>query len=339
MSTENTSKECIRVMQKLLDIMRAGPELVVFMDRFLTNIQKCDRRVLMCDAVNSLFTEECFFTTKNLELFKNNIKIIAPPKLIQEKEVSSDRISFYPFKILGCGGFSTVHLGTLKNDSQNTKIAVKITESSLNEFMLEISAMCKLSHQNILPILGYNLENKMILTEYMEKGSLHDVCCFKNVPTTNHLYKYIFEVIQGLQFIHDNKFIHRDLSIRNVFVDENNSCKIGDFGFAVHVGNAGQFRSQGSRLETYHSSPESFYEQKFSYASDIFSLGILILEIMLSPAKITNPLLLRLPNVTIPKPKRCPDNLYRIIQSSLDINPQRRPTIKDFNVLIKSLLE
>lgn len=80
---------------------------------------------------------------------------------------------------MGCGGFSTVHLGTLKNDSQNTKIAVKITESSLNEFMLEISAMCKLSHQNILPILGYNLENKIILTEYMENGSLHDVCCFK----------------------------------------------------------------------------------------------------------------------------------------------------------------
>lgn len=78
--------------------------------------------------------------------------------------------------ILGRGGFGAVFLGKLTRDNQRKTVAVKAIQNPLLDIMSEIFAMSKLSHPNILPIIGFNFEKRLIITEYMENGNLHNVC-------------------------------------------------------------------------------------------------------------------------------------------------------------------
>lgn len=95
---------------------------------------------------------------------------------MHDLEVPIENIKLYYFKVLGEGKFSVVILGDIVKNNKYSRVAAKMVKQKFDGIFSEISNMSKLSHLNILPIVGCNVENGIILTEVMEKGNLLNVC-------------------------------------------------------------------------------------------------------------------------------------------------------------------
>ncbi|XP_048491146.1 G-type lectin S-receptor-like serine/threonine-protein kinase At1g11300 isoform X2 [Beta vulgaris subsp. vulgaris] len=197
---------------------------------------------------------------------------------------------FQEINKLGRGGFGTVYKGRLED---NQEIAVKrLSKASgqgLQEFMNEVLVISKLQHINLIKLLGCCVEGeeKMLVYEFMPNNSL-DALLFD--PAHQKLLDWkkrrniILGTCRGLLYLHRDsrlRIIHRDLKASNILLDENLNPKISDFGMARIVG-GNQDQADTKRIVgTYgYMSPEYAMEGRFSEKSDVFSLGVLLLEIV-----------------------------------------------------------
>ncbi|XP_058073041.1 receptor-like serine/threonine-protein kinase SD1-6 isoform X3 [Magnolia sinica] len=205
--------------------------------------------------------------------------------------------NFSPANKLGQGGFGPVYKGKL-HDGQ--EIAVKrLSRSSgqgLEEFKNEIILIAKLQHMNLVRLLGCCIEGeeKILLYEYMPNKSL-DFLLFD--PTQGKLLDWgkrihiIDGIAQGLLYLHKYsrlRVIHRDLKASNILLDGEMNPKISDFGMARIFGRNESEANTNRVVGTYgYMSPEYAMEGLFSEKSDVFSFGVLLLEIV-SGKKNTN---------------------------------------------------
>ncbi|XP_022717381.1 G-type lectin S-receptor-like serine/threonine-protein kinase At4g27290 [Durio zibethinus] len=191
---------------------------------------------------------------------------------------------------LGEGGFGSVYRGNLLDGQE---IAVKrLSRSSrqgLNEFKTEVKLIAKLQHRNLVKLLGCCIcgEEKMLVYEYMPNKSL-DFFIFDKTrsklldwPIRFHI---ICGVVRGLLYLHQDsrlRIVHRDLKSSNVLLDSVMNPKISDFGLARTFG-GDQTEGNTSRVVgTYgYMAPEYAFDGQFSLKSDVFSFGILVLEII-----------------------------------------------------------
>nr|KYP44605.1 Putative serine/threonine-protein kinase receptor [Cajanus cajan] len=191
---------------------------------------------------------------------------------------------------IGEGGFGSVYKGVLMDGQE---IAVKtLSRSSWQgeiEFINEVKLIAKLQHRNLVKLLGCFIQGqeKMLIYEYMASGSL-DSFIFDDTkskllgwPQRLHI---ICGIARGLMYLHQDsrlRVIHRDLKASNVLLDENLSPKISDFGLA-RVFKGDQIEGNTSRVVgTYgYMAPEYATDGLFSVKSDVFSFGILVLEIV-----------------------------------------------------------
>ncbi|PON79924.1 S-receptor-like serine/threonine-protein kinase [Trema orientale] len=191
---------------------------------------------------------------------------------------------------LGQGGFGPVHEGQLSNGQ---KIAVKrLSHSSgqgLEEFKNEITLIAKLQHRNLVKLLGFCIhrEEKMLIYEYMPNKSL-DSFIFDQTRRSCLDWRTRFDIIigvaRGLLYLHQDsrlRIIHRDLKASNVLLDGEMTPKISDFGMA-RIFKGDQIQDKTNRVVgTYgYMSPEYAVFGKFSTKSDVFSFGVLLLEIV-----------------------------------------------------------
>ncbi|KAL3612716.1 hypothetical protein D5086_003736, partial [Populus alba] len=245
------------------------------------------RRRLREKYLNELLTLDSTNDTLELENDGNkghNLKVYSAATIMAATN------SFSADNKLGQGGFGPVYKGKLPDGRE---IAVKrLSRSSgqgLVEFKNELILIAKLQHMNLVRLLGCCIqgEEKMLVYEYMPNKSL-DSFIFDESKRELLDWKKRFEIIegiaQGLLYLHKYsrlRIIHRDLKAGNILLDENLNPKISDFGMARIFkindleGNTNQI--VGTRG---YMSPEYVMEGIFSVKSDVFSFGVLLLEIV-----------------------------------------------------------
>ncbi|KAL0012009.1 hypothetical protein SO802_007117 [Lithocarpus litseifolius] len=198
---------------------------------------------------------------------------------------------------LGKGGFGIVYKGNLLNEQ---KIAVKrLSKNSQQgdlEFKNEVLLVAKLQHRNLVRLLGFCLEGneRLLIYEFVPNRSL-DYYIFDPMKRA-HInwewrYKIIRGIARGLLYLHEDsrlRIIHRDLKASNILLDAEMNPKISDFGMA-RMFVLDQIEGNTNRIVgTYgYMAPEYAMLGQFSIKSDVFSFGVLILEV-LSGQKITH---------------------------------------------------
>ncbi|XP_059436899.1 G-type lectin S-receptor-like serine/threonine-protein kinase RKS1 [Corylus avellana] len=198
--------------------------------------------------------------------------------------------NFSPSKRLGQGGFGPVYKGQLANGQE---IAVKTLSRSskqgTEEFKNEVKLIAKLQHRNLVRLFGccIHKEEKMLMYEYMPNKSL-DLFIFDEIRRKLLDWRKRFDIISGIArgvlYLHQDsglKIIHRDLKASNVLLDSVMNPKISDFGLARMFGDDQEEASTRKVVGTYgYMSPEYAMEGLYSMKSDVFSYGVLTLEII-----------------------------------------------------------
>uniref|UniRef100_A0A803QIN3 Receptor-like serine/threonine-protein kinase n=1 Tax=Cannabis sativa TaxID=3483 RepID=A0A803QIN3_CANSA len=198
--------------------------------------------------------------------------------------------NFSDLNKLGQGGFGPVYKGKFPGGQE---IAIKRLSSGsgqgLEEFKNEVMLIAKLQHRNLVRLLGYCVEGeeKLLLYEYMPNKSL-DSFIFDRTLSVLLNWELRFDIIlgiaRGLVYLHHDsrlRIIHRDLKTSNVLLDEEMNPKISDFGLARIFGGKQTEGSTTRVVGTYgYMSPEYALDGFFSIKSDVFSFGVMVLEIL-----------------------------------------------------------
>nr|CAJ19356.1 putative serine/threonine kinase [Triticum aestivum] len=205
--------------------------------------------------------------------------------------------NFSEKQIVGTGGFGIVYKGVL----QNGQVAVKRIKNNhtIDEkvFRREVNNLLHVSHKNIVRFLGFcsHTEHKVFENEesrdYIYAENRERILCFEYV-NNGSLEKYItglqwdtrYSIIKGicdgLQYLHVEKhIIHMDLKPANILIDYNMVAKITDFGLSRMEENA-QTKSTAGFSSPGYTAPEYIDKGKMSVKYDVYSLGIIIIELV-----------------------------------------------------------
>ncbi|XP_042377147.1 receptor-like serine/threonine-protein kinase SD1-7 isoform X2 [Zingiber officinale] len=192
---------------------------------------------------------------------------------------------------LGEGGFGVVYKGQLE-DGQRIAVKKLSRNSSQgpNEFQNELSLIAKLQHRNLVRLLGCCIEGaeRLIVLEYMENKSLDAFIYDKTKSSLLDWQKrldIIIGIARGLLYLHQDsilRVIHRDLKPSNILLDRDMTPKISDFGIArIAEGERDLADGTTRPIGTFgYMAPEYLSCGYFSFKSDVFSFGVIVLEIL-----------------------------------------------------------
>lgn len=191
-------------------------------------------------------------------------------------------------EVLGSGGTSVVYKA--RDKVLNRLVTIKILRKQFAEdekfvlrFRNEAQAVAKLSHPNIVRIYDVAFSGDMhyLVMEYVEGCSLKEYID-RNSPLSIDESLRIFEqLISALQHAHENNVIHRDIKPHNILLDTKHNVRVTDFGLAVNAGDLGIEAAAGDIMGSiYYMSPEQIKGETVSNATDIYSAGILLYEML-----------------------------------------------------------
>ncbi|KAM0997957.1 hypothetical protein ACFX2I_007761 [Malus domestica] len=191
---------------------------------------------------------------------------------------------------IGQGGFGSVYKGTLKD---GTLVAIKVlsAESSqgLREFLTEIEVIATVEHDNLVKLYGCCAEgdHRILVYGYLENNSLAQTLLGRGYSGIQFTWltrcKICIGVARGLAYLHEEvspHIIHRDIKASNILLDKDLSPKISDFGLAKFIAHNLTHVSTRVAGTTGYLAPEYAIRGQVTRKADIYSFGVLLLEIV-----------------------------------------------------------
>ncbi|KAG9154231.1 hypothetical protein Leryth_000690 [Lithospermum erythrorhizon] len=208
------------------------------------------------------------------------------------KELAAATQNFREANLIGEGGFGRVYKGWLV--SSGMPVAIKqLNHEGLQgkrEFIIEVLMLSLLHHPNLVNLIGYctDGDQRLLVYEYMPMGSLEDHL-FDVKPDKEPLswatrLKIAATAAHGLQYLHceaDPPVIYRDLKSSNILLDKNFNPKLSDFGLAKLAPVGDKTHVSTRVMGTYgYCAPEYAMSGKLTLKSDIYSFGVVLLELI-----------------------------------------------------------
>ncbi|XP_050433965.1 mitogen-activated protein kinase kinase kinase 10 isoform X2 [Adelges cooleyi] len=256
-------------------------------------------------------------------------------------------------EVIGVGGFGKVYRGYWNNKEVAVKAARQDPDEDISETVKnvkhEANLFWLLEHENIVSMLGVCLQvpNLCLVMEYARGGSLNRVLMGRKIRP-DVLVDWAIQIARGMNYLHNGapiSLIHRDLKSSNVLLNEpieNNdfqfkTLKITDFGLAREVYKTTNMSAAGTYAWM---APEVIKTSTFSKASDVWSYGVLLWELLTgeTPYKGIDALAVAygvaVNKLTLPIPSTCPQPFRELMEACWDSDSHRRPCFED---ILKSL--
>ncbi|XP_027881587.1 ephrin type-A receptor 5 [Xiphophorus couchianus] len=269
----------------------------------------------------------------------------------QEIDVSCISIE----RIIGAGEFGEVCSGPLRlPGKREIQVAIKTlkagyTEQQRRDFLWEASIMGQFNHPNIIRLEGVVTKSKpvMIITEYMENGSL-DTFLKKNDGqfTVIQLVGMLRGIASGMRYLSDMGYVHRDLAARNILVNSNLVCKVSDFGLSRVLEDDAEaaYTTRGGKIPIRWTAPEAIAYRKFTSASDVWSYGIVMWEVMSYGERpywdMSNQDVIKAveESYRLPGPMDCPEALYHLMMDCWQRERSSRPKFDEIVCLLDKFI-
>ncbi|XP_008784184.2 probable serine/threonine-protein kinase At1g01540 [Phoenix dactylifera] len=206
------------------------------------------------------------------------------------RELEAATNMFADENVIGEGGYGIVYHGVLED---NTQVAVKNLLNDRgqaeNEFKVEVEAIGRVRHKNLVRLLGYCAEgaHRMLVYEYVDNGNLEQWLHGDVGPISPLTWKIRLNIIlgtaKGLLYLHEGlepKVVHRDIKSSNILLDRQWNPKLSDFGLAKLLSSERSYVTTRVMGTFGYVAPEYAGTGMLNEASDIYSFGILIMEIV-----------------------------------------------------------
>ena len=282
--------------------------------------------------------------------------------------------NFKEVKKLGIGQFGQVILASAsglslkgthlsKESDEPTLVVMKKLKPHLSQidqkaFIKERNFMSQLSHPNVLRFLGACSHDPAFIMEYTTEGDLHhflqrytDIVSLTTPSnstqiSTSTIVYMASQIASAMQYLAQQKFIHRDLATRNCLVGENFTIKVADLGVNLDRYQSHYYKIQGNRLLPIRWMATECFDGKFSEKSDIWAFGITLWELFtlskdkpypnLSDEDVIKNALMRQYRQFPSRPTACPPAVYEIMHKCWIINLCERATFEELNVLLQN---
>ncbi|XP_065819345.1 ephrin type-B receptor 4a [Labrus bergylta] len=260
-------------------------------------------------------------------------------------------------EVIGAGEFGEVCRGRLRVPGKKENyVAIKTlkggyTDKQRRDFLSEASIMGQFQHPNIIHLEGIITAScpVMILTEFMENGALDSFLRLNDSQFTPiQLVGMLRGIASGMKYLAEMSYVHRDLAARNILINSNLVCKVSDFGLS-------RFLQENSSDPTYTSSlggkipirwtaPEAIAFRKFTSASDVWSYGIVMWEVMsfgerpywdMSNQDVINAIE---QDYRLPPPPDCPTHLHQLMLDCWQKDRSARPRFADLVSALDKLI-
>ncbi|XP_036400793.1 ephrin type-A receptor 6-like [Megalops cyprinoides] len=258
-------------------------------------------------------------------------------------------------RVIGAGEFGEVCSGRLRPPGmREIPVAIKTlkggsVECQRRDFLREASIMGQFDHPNIIRLEGVVTKSQpvMIVVEYMEKGSLDSFLRKHDAQLTMiQLVGMLRGIAAGMKYLSDMGYVHRDLAARNILVNSNLVCKVSDFGLSrvLEDDPEAAYTTTGGKIPIRWTSPEAIAYRKFSSASDVWSYGIVMWEVMSYGERpywemSNQDVILSIEEgYRLPAPMGCPMALHQLMLHCWQEERSHRPRFTDIVSFLEKLI-
>uniref|UniRef100_A0A672T6Z9 receptor protein-tyrosine kinase n=1 Tax=Sinocyclocheilus grahami TaxID=75366 RepID=A0A672T6Z9_SINGR len=288
----------------------------------------------------------CFFfqVSPGMKIYIDPFTYEDPNEAVREfaKEIDISCVKIE--QVIGAGEFGEVCSGNLKLPGKREMfVAIKTlksgyTEKQRRDFLSEASIMGQFDHPNVIHLEGVVTKSSpvMIITEFMENGSLDSFLRQNDGQfTVIQLVGMLRGIGSGMKYLADMNYVHRDLAARNILVNSNLVCKVSDFGLSRFLeddtSDPTYTSALGGKIPIRWTAPEAIQYRKFTSASDVWSYGIVMWEVMSYGERpywdMTNQDVINAieQDYRLPPPMDCPSALHQLMLDCWQKDRNNRP--------------
>ncbi|GBG83601.1 hypothetical protein CBR_g37405 [Chara braunii] len=274
----------------------------------------------------------------------STVPVTSPPSNVSNDDWELDNSQLKVVSKIASGSFGDLFKGTYCGQVVAIKFLKpeRMSDTSQKEFAQEVFIMRKVRHKNVVQFIGACTKppNLAIVTEYMSGGSVYDYLRKHKVALRLPLILKIgIDVARGMDYLHQNNIVHRDLKAANLLLDENEVVKIADFGVArIKVHNGIMTAETG----TYRwMAPEVIEHRPYDHKADVFSFGIVLWELLTGKIPYVDLTPLQAAVGVVNKglrpaiPKNCHPRVMDIMEACWRTNPAERPEFSEISRMLQ----